>query len=1552
MENKEEDFKFGFDQDGSAKRRISSILKAPRTSMKVFAAEQDENQQEETRPIEKRRNSRRVSFAATNNVRVFSKDLKNESPVLAPIQNVNTGLDPMINPSSQFHQLKDPNSFLQDDLVDRTMLLGEDTGYMDMTHSHTISIEKEDVINAESSFNMFASSGGHYFTNLMPCKNSDNVEKDAVHLEFSDFLSSLSKPSGQKVVAFSKKIQGEMDKENVLPTFFKPIYCPEPQVLQARNSEVVPGNEQTMDITKSHTVVIDRMDFTQHASHTVGRNRRSTGLNTRSFVNDSDDMDLTCSQTATINMKDVENLNHNMSSANQRRSRCFSNDVSGMDMTQALDEYIHEQEQKVRKDEAMFISTQARRISSFNQSEIKQLSEKNTTRDISFAPMADCDDMEITQSQTVVLETKYGGEPFRKSFVAASSSTDDSSRVKTNEGLKETRATRNERPLMDTVLYNEQSDFMELTCQASTLVMSPTPDDMDLTGCNTVAIDSENILPTNKMPLRKRASFMVEPAVSLEVEMAHQVKSNESNYDDVVDDMEMTQCQTVLLETKGCGEYNQFGKSAKSLDFTGYKAPKRCSFSERRLTERSVPSVQMLEPHGLPDSVKLDHISASDMLSAHADMDLTGCRTVTIDALNMMQSLARVSSSRPVMSDKMETSRVIGVKPVTAFVPKTVYCKSPVSEMEMDALSHTGNHKEAMSHITGIDLIKGQTVLADPKNSQTLSLSNKNESSSLNLTCRDDVFDEDCNMEMTRALTQPIEDCSMEITRALTQHIEEQCSVAFNESTKSAETLSSSTDTYTFKKVDGALPMGAKAATSVENKGFAIDPDVDMKKERPNSRRRSLADIQLKLQNIAQSIGEPNGLVAGSVTTPIASFTVISPVDTTKKDNVVQSFREANTFKNKLNFAQKEGTTQFNLKKSSLVARLSLGGIMPKLRRHARSTSPNQTEHKSTDGFEDIHSKNEKTHVDSAKETGSYESDFLDNEVLPEEDFSGTAVSYLSSKIDEHEPFTVVPTDENVLKHDDNVSSVISSQYEEMLLEEKYASQNESSPTLNEPGITTKDTYDSSSNSNTTKCEGISESTLRSSQLDSQVEATLDHELDFFEKLEDGSITVNDLLNHFGVKSVIHKSRPSAVPDNFRAAKTHTMEDSLKDKYIYRPKQRVYEKDCQKLTKMAEGFKSQMAEQDKPLKNTNEALLQSVCAFSKVQLQRFGTRLKEQRVFYRKKSKAFSNEIKKELYSELLKTTQDAKHNLMCKIKETNEMLKELDGCVNELESELEGMNGMVVRDQQVLLKTVPVLKAKQEDLDALNSEVAQTEKHFGKLEVQAQTLEETQVKLQDETRGLEHQITTINSLNEWRFCDRDDHRIVFTFLHGTLRLEVKPKKVPEAELVREDVVQDVEISFKFLLNGEGSQSHAVMIHQLLANYIQSQKKWGLEYPTTQHIPLLLHDVSLVVGRLRLLGEEIHQLKKWGGLKFGILQISCVDAMVDITFSSVRAFAKFDLSLAVKADYPFGPVQIQKFQNHIGNTRVDQIEDILSSVTPAKKYLTKVIRRIHSDLLC
>ncbi|MCI4393560.1 hypothetical protein PGIGA_G00158920 [Pangasianodon gigas] len=1601
MEQKEA-HKFGHDREGLSKRRLSSILKAPRTSMKVIGNDQDENQ-EETRPIEKQRRSRRVSFATTNNIHVFPKDIKAD-PVLAPIQNLTVGandgqnekmhcfdtsenheimgLDTMLTTPIHFALNKEnffPEPILPVDSVDRTVLLGENTGYMDMTHSQTIAIDMEDEFNPELTLNMSNLSEPHKLNsqNSMPCKTFGTMEKDVMHLEFNDFLASLSKRSAQNVSAsfpkknndhftFENTSNAKIDKENVQPT------CLTKHALLERDH---------MDMTNSHTVVIEEREAFQHFPYSVGGNRRST--NTGSSSNYLDDMELTHSQTATINFKGMEDVHRSMPYEDRKKCKFVCDDTSEMIMTQVLDEYVQDQE---------------------------QLSEQNRAdhfqRNVSFAPMADSDDMEVTQSQTVVLETKYGGEPFSKSSKVssfASSMTGNADRMMMNTtqignvtpgalAASETGACKRNMTLAtSTVFHNDQSDFMELTCQASTGVLSPDLDDSVLKGCSNVAIDSKHISTTNVMLSKPQASFMLPPSVSSEVKRADHFKSElslshmvddmemtechtvgddlENTHHTVCDDMEMTQCQTVVLETKSCDEYKSSDKSKKRLslvstsvgtkamthEHTGHMELNRYSFSKRTKAENCmVPTAQRFLLQDLPDCMEIQQGTASDMHVIHDEMELTGCKTITIDTKtswvtspsNKVQSTPGVLSSRPKI-DKMKRSEAILEKLGTVPASQAVDCKSPISVMDLDAGNLVAKHKEAISDVAGMDLVRDQTVdtKTDHKNYKPSSSNvNVNENVSLNSTVK--------NVESSE------EDCNMEITRAFTVPLEEQCCVAFNQEEMARETVETTpitTDQKIFKEMDHTLPINNETVSSAKKEGYVFESDVDtLRKEHSSSvksRRRSLADLQVKLQNISQYIGEQDGLLAGSVTAPLVSFTVVSPVDKHSEiDSSLQPSKETQLLENKINLSHKEGTTPFNLK-NSLMARLSVGGIMPKFPPRARSASPNQTEPKSPN---DLQGFQLQTCFNADVQNGSYETDLID-EVLPEEDFSGTLVSYLS-KNKEPDVTTGVDLNDDANEYDRMESVMNINQSEKLPPEVKDATVKDTSEKLWDSNyapthVVKIDDTNSSSNSTTMKCEGISELTLRNSQLDSQIEGTMDLEFDFYKKLEEGSVTVNEFLTHFGAKFVIHRSRPSALPDNFRAEQTYTMEDLLKEKYIHRPKQKLYETDCQNLCQMVEGFKTEMADQDKPLRSINGTLLQDICAFSKEQLQRFGAKLKERRVYFRKRRKVLSHKMKENLYSELLKMTQETKQSLMTKIKETNEMLKDLDGCINDLESELIGMNNIVMGDQHSLIRLEPVLKAKQEELDALNSEVTEKEKQICKLELQAQTLADTWDKVQDETRELECRTTNLNSLNEWRFKSEDKNGVVFTFLHDTVQLEVKHKKTTGKECMQDDVERDVDISFKFLLNAESSQPSAIMIHKLLTENINSQAKWMQKYSTTQNIPMLLHDVSVVVSRLRLLGEEIHRLKKWGGLRLGILHITCVDTLVEVMFSSVRAFVKFELSLAVTPDYPFRPLQLQKFKNHIGDTRLEQIKDIISSVRPAKNYLTTVMKRIHSNLL-
>ncbi|XP_066517647.1 kinetochore scaffold 1 isoform X2 [Hoplias malabaricus] len=1587
-----EPLKFGHDPDVFSKRRISSILKAPRTSMKASGADQDEHQ-DETKPLEKRRNSRRVSFATTNNVHVFTEDRKNESPGLALIQNLTgvwvtdvqdkmenhfiTGLDTML--SKPFHILQ-PNKenffsdpVLQDECVDRTLLLGEDTGYMDMTHSHTITIDKEMGINSLNVLENVTGLCNVKNQNGVPSKTISHMEK-AVHAEFNDFLASIAKPGAQNLEASAvknpdlfciKDTTEEMDKENVIPPHISmqvarcPV-IPPPSVLQPRSSEATLLEQDHMDLTKCHTVVIDKGGVPRYSPYVIYGNHEATKL---VFLNDSDDMEITQNQTATINLKTNGNVSCCIPlDVDHNRSNIASDDTRGI----VMDGYL--QEHEANKKAAMDVFCESHAISSFNQPGSRHTSDENTVHpfqnNLSFDAITVSEDMEITQSQTVVLETKCKGEPYSKMRkISSSYRTDDGDRVEiASKPIKQKtdRYVSTVSKLLEnknnvtapecTLFPNDQNASMELTCQASMFIC---PDDMELTACNNLTVESGNILPTREIS-RQRTLFMEPQSVSGDTEKTDDVQSVLS-VPYMADDMEITQCQTVVLESKQNVEHNPLSKSRTRMsllpascghEFGNQKQKEMAhKLTQHATSDQNTESCEVSVPkkQELTDCREIYEKSGREMSVIQDDMELTGCKTITIDTkYNPFTSLSLLGLKTPSMpavldKDQISLMEVVSEKPGT--ILQSTDCKPPTLAVAMDPGNLADSRNK--SYLADSVLDKDPVCLDVPNSCEGPSHNNLKESSSFNFIAE--------NVESSE------KNDGMEITQTCNITLEQQCYIEFKQEDPikvNAEALSGISDQIKFQEDEHTLTTN-KTVPSVLSECVANDSEFIAKRKQSNSDMRrpsSLADLQEKIQNLAQSMKEPNGLLMGSYTAPVPNVTVSEEClvhERMERPDSTEHLKESPPLKN-VTSPNFEGFTPFNLK--NCLTRYSLGAVTPKLPSRAKLVCPNQTMPIISNRSESL---NQEVEFDFNIQNSNDIIGMIDNEVFPDEDLSDMMLS-------NEQEFSAVSSSDKVTTEDD------ASQREKVACEirdaddgkEGEASEKswDNNPTAtgiqNASSLLTKMMDDTSNNGSSIhmKCEAISESTLRNSQFDSQIDGSVDHEFDFYKTLEDGSLRVNELLSHFGINSVIHKSRPSALPDNFKVAQTHKLEDLLRERYIYRPKQKVYEVDCQKLTEIADGFKTQMAEQYKLLRDVNGTLLQDMCAFSNVQLQQFGTKLKEQRAFFRKRSKALSHEMKKVLYSELLKTAQESKQNLVTKIMETDEMLKDLDGCVYGLECELAEMNSIHLGDS--LVGNEPALKMKQQDLDDLNSKLAETEKHICELEHQRLALVDTMEKIKVEASKINSHITTLNRLNEWQFFERDESGIVFAFLHNTVHLEIKLKNATENKGISEDIEQDVDISFKFLLNGNHSQPYAGMIHDLLAEYIQAQKQKQMQkYPTSQHIPVLLHDVSLVVSRLRLLGEEIHQLKKWGGLRLGILKITCMDKLVEIVFSSVKASVKFELSLAVTLDYPFSCLQMKKFQNHIGTTRADQIENILTSVVPSKNYLTKVVKRIHSELM-
>lgn len=773
--------------------------------------------------------------------------------------------------------------------------------------------------------------------------------------------------------------------------------------------------------------------------------------------------------------KDVMHLEFNeflasLSEEDQKKCK-FDCDESEMIMTEVLDEYVQAQEQ----------------ISEQNRADHFQ-------SNVSFAPVAGSDDMEVTRSQTVVLDTRCGGEPF-------SSNTGITTRTENISpgalAASEIRKCKKAMALAkSTVFHNDQSDFVELTCQTSTGVLSPSLNDSVKTGCSNVAMDSKDSSTANVIS-KSQASFMLPPSVSPEVKRAdrfisklslsHMVDDMEMTQchtecelektchtvcDDMemtecltvcdlektchtmCDDIELTQCQTVVLETKSyddCKPSNHKSMKRLSLLPRSFKNKSmihehiehmelnRYSFSKRTKAENcQEPTAQRFCLQDLSDCMEIQQGTASDIPVIHDDMELTGCKNITIDTKNSwVTSPSNMApcgfSSRPTIN---EMNPSILEKLGTGHASQAVDCKSPVSTMDLDAGNLVDKQKEAISDVAGMNFPRDQTVDkgSDLKIYKPSSSRDVNEHMTLNSTVKgEESSKEDCNMEITRAFTVPLE---------------EQCFVAFNQEEMAREVVVTTpviTNQNVFKEADYTLPVNHKTVSSAK-KVYIFESDIDTLKKTHSSsvksRRRSLADLQMKLQNISQYISEPDRLLAGSVTAPLISFTEVSPVEKhSEQDNSLQTSKRTPLLVNKINLAHKEVTTPFNLK-NSLMSRLSVGGIMPNFPPKARLASPNQTEPKSPNDLQGVQLQ---TCFSADVQNGSYETDLID-EVLPEEDLSGTLISYQSEN--KEQEITGVHLKEDAIEYDHMESEINISSSEKMQAEEKDTTMKDTSKKL------------------------------------------------------------------------------------------------------------------------------------------------------------------------------------------------------------------------------------------------------------------------------------------------------------------------------------------------------------------------------------------------------------------------------------------------------------------------------------------------------------------------
>lgn len=776
---------------------------------------------------------------------------------------------------------------------------------------------------------------------------------------------------------------------------------------------------------------------------TVDQNK--SGSNMKAPATNNDDMEMTQCQTLVFEAK--------LSSGNKP----FSNSRKSLPLVSVARTVREDEHVGSIKEKVLHPIPKVSEISCFNLVGNKEKLARSNW--LSIAQTPNSDDMEMTQCQTIFLEAKQvsGDKPLSNPSVNSPHTlvfrTEDSdgmdiTQAFTGHIIQNAFSAKKERgesiliPVTTAKHKHNETDCMDLTCQPSTFtgISPPSPDVMELTGCNTINIDSNptwlaRVDTDTRVPFSSNQTITVEPMEMTEVHMApvSEGKHNafmtrrksggrmvslmrdpenteadncQTNFSNP-DDMDLTQSQTVVLEAENC---KPFSKSRKSLNFkstfsspdvdgmeitqalTGNIMLKSFVFSKEREQERNLlPTAQSCQRQDESDCLELTcQASASNpaMPCVDDEMELTGCNTIAIDSKS---SLAASGSEIKANESALWASKSVSRCTVSSEE------QNEVSEAAKCDINHDFPSKHAFD-LDGKNLKCNdiETMSYDPAEMQVDKFCKMAHPSNVMIT------DEENDMQVTEILTMPIE---MEKTVSFNQREAANINTSRNEEEGQVHWSNKEQSTSSVQL------EGSSSNESVAD-SFSIEELKHTK-----TRRRSLADFQMELQNIKRRVQEEQKEMTGSTTAPLpsCSFPEISlkeqcetEISTKPASNVKPNIKQKN------NSGQ---TTPLSLKKP-FSSRLSFCGIVPKLPKRASTVTPNKTVTLSTNDLQNLQL--EKHSV--VEQNGNCKTVCINDEEFPEmsseEDLSGNLENWPISKQNELDGSLAVPIHEESFEDD------------------------------------------------------------------------------------------------------------------------------------------------------------------------------------------------------------------------------------------------------------------------------------------------------------------------------------------------------------------------------------------------------------------------------------------------------------------------------------------------------------------------------------------------------
>uniref|UniRef100_A0A8C5SIH7 Knl1 C-terminal RWD domain-containing protein n=1 Tax=Laticauda laticaudata TaxID=8630 RepID=A0A8C5SIH7_LATLA len=349
------------------------------------------------------------------------------------------------------------------------------------------------------------------------------------------------------------------------------------------------------------------------------------------------------------------------------------------------------------------------------------------------------------------------------------------------------------------------------------------------------------------------------------------------------------------------------------------------------------------------------------------------------------------------------------------------------------------------------------------------------------------------------------------------------------------------------------------------------------------------------------------------------------------------------------------------------------------------------------------------------------------------------------------------------------------------------------------------------------------------------------------------------------------------------------------------------------------------------------------------QLRGFGAELNKMKSCFTKKSKILAHKGKAKLYVKLVHHAKVQFEKLQSRLAKMDELLKEMDSCLFALEKETATLDYSELDANYAMEEYETKVKHIERELENYKSQQDNLQRGQSDLCDKKQQIISEINQLQRDVRSCQ-ELTEKYNFSEWVIKEWNDHQAVFTFLYDSIELTVGFKCPLDDATFRNKLYWEiVSLNFETLLDETKAAPTAKLVHKLIFQFIDSQESWQKKCSTVHQLSQMLHDLSLVVNRCQLLGEEIEFLNKWGG-KFYLLKTEVNNTNVSFLFSSSTPFAKFEVELSLSANYPTSPI-VFTIQKCTGNLGHDEISVILSSVPVGADYLKRMVNQISFHLL-